>query len=175
MNQKGIAPLVIVAVVAAIAVVAGAGVYVATRSSSNTGENNGNGGGGGGGDISGASSLQFHVSLTGENYSSDYTLQAKNIGTSNLMMRIDGTFVGQDLIYIVNGVQQKVWIYEGGTWVDLSSSYSTYWSQWSQAFAGYQTDLSGWTGGSWTSSDGSVTINDVQVNPSLSDSLFEHS
>lgn len=164
MNQKGIAPLIIAGIVAVVAVAGGVGIYVATRG----------GGGGGGESITGASSLQFDVSATTENLSSTYTLKAKNIGTSNLMMRIDGTVSDQNIIIIVNGVQQKAWIYEAGTWIDLSSSYSTYWNTWSQAFSGYQTDLSGWTGGSWTSSDGSVTIGNVQVNPSLSDSVFEH-
>jgi len=35
--------------------------------------------------------------------------------------------------------------------------------------------LSGWTGGTWTSPDGTVTISNIQVNPSLADSLFQHS
>ena len=164
MNQKGIAPLIIVAIVAVVAVAAGVGIYAATR-----------GGGGGGEGISGAQSLQFDVNATVGGVSTTYTLMAKNIGTSNLMMKIDGTFAGQAIIYIVNGAQQKVWMYAAGQWTDLSEGFSTYWSQWSQTFQGYKTGLSGWTGGTWTSSDGTVTISNIQVNPSLSDSLFEHS
>jgi len=167
MNQKGIAPLIIVAIVAVVAVAAGVGIYAATRG--------GGGGGGGGEGISGAQSLQFDVNATVGGVSTTYTLMAKNIGTSNLMMKIDGTFAGQAIIYIVNGAQQKVWMYAAGQWTDLSEGFSTYWSQWSQTFQGYKTGLSGWTGGTWTSSDGTVTISNIQVNPSLSDSLFEHS
>jgi hypothetical protein len=171
MNQKGIAPLVIVAVIAVIAVVAGVGVYAATRGG---GGGNGGGGNGGGTDISGASSLQFDVNSTTENLSSAFTFYTKNIGTSNVMIRIDGTVSGEDVIYIINGAQQKVWIYAAGTWIDLSSSYSTYWETWSQSLQGYQSDLVDWSNGSWTSPDGSTTISNIQVNPSLSDSLFEH-
>jgi hypothetical protein len=166
MNQNGIAPLIIVAIVVAVAVVAGVGVYAATRS--------GGGGNGGGTDISGASSLQFDVNSTIENLSNVFTFYTKNIGTSNVMIRIDGTVSGEDVIYIINGAQQKVWFYTAGTWIDLSSSYSTYWETWSQSLQSYQYDLVGWSGGSWTSPDGSTTISNIKVNPSLSDSLFEH-
>jgi hypothetical protein len=117
-------------------------------------------------------SLQFDVSSTAGGVSATYTLMAKNIGTSNLMMRIDGTFSGQAIIYIINGAQQKAWMYVSNTWMDLSASFSSYWGTWSQTFQGYQTDLSGWTGGTWTSPDGTVTISNIHINPSLADSLF---
>ena len=175
MNQKGIAPLIIVAIIVVAAVVAGAGIYVATRGGGEAGGGAGGGGGGeGGGEgggIAGATSLQCDVAITG---SGTYTFMAKNIGTSNMMMRIEGTIEGQDMIFIINGAQHKAWVYAAGTWIDMSEYYSTYWSEWSSTFEGYETYLSGWTGGTWTSPDGTITISNIQVNPSLSDSLFEH-
>jgi hypothetical protein len=68
---------------------------------------------------------------------------------------------------------RKTQMYSGGQWIDLSSTYSTQWDQWSQSFAGYKESLSGWTGGTYTSPDGTVTISDIQVNPDLSNSLFQ--
>jgi hypothetical protein len=172
MGERGVSTinwLILALVIIIAAVVAGVGIYAATRGGG------GGGGSGGGQSITGATSLQFDVSSTAENLSGTYTLKAKNIeSTSNLMMRIDGTISGQTMIMIVNGAQQKVWVYAGGTWTDLSSSYLYYWGLWSQSLKDFQTDLSGWTGGTWTSPNGEVTFTNIQVNPSLADSLFVH-
>ena len=164
MNQKGIAPLVIVAIVVIVAV-AGVGIYVATRGEGVPGEGEG---------IAGATSMQCDVSSTVGGVTSTFTFKAKNIGTPNLMMRMEGTFAGQDSIYIINGAQQKAWTYVAGTWTDLSAQYLKLWDQWNQAFQDLQTGLSGWTGGTWTSPDGTATVSNIQVNLSLPDSLFEH-
>jgi hypothetical protein len=170
MNQKGIAPLIIVAIVAVAAVAVGAGIFVATRGGG------GGGGGGGGVDVSGATSLRFKVDTTVEGMSGTYTLSAKNIGSSNMMMRIEGTMSGQDFIYIINGAQQKLWVEMGGQWMDLSTNYSQYWDTWNQSFTGYKTQLAGWTGGDWTYTQSGVTVRiyNIEVNPSISDSLFVH-
>jgi hypothetical protein len=163
MNQNGIAPLIIVARVAVVAVAAGVGIYAVTR-------------GGSGGDVADASSMRFKVDATVENMAGTYKLSAKNIGLSNMMMRIEGTFSGQNIVYIINGAQQKIWAYAGGVWTDLSTSYSEYWSTWNQTFTGFKTQLAGWTGGDWTYTVSGMTfrIYDIEVNPSLSDSLFVH-
>jgi hypothetical protein len=92
-----------------------------------------------------------------------------------MKVRVEGTTAGQEFVYIINGAQQKVWIYAAGQWIDMSGSFSEYWGTWEGAFEGYQTDLSGWTGGTYTSPDGTVTIHDIIVNPTLDDSLFVHS
>jgi len=102
------------------------------------------------------------------------TFKAKDIGSSSMRIRIEGTAAGYDFIYIINGANQTLWVYAMGQWTDMSSSFSTYWDTWTGAFEGYQTNLSGWTGGTYTSPDGTVTIHDIIVNPSLDDSLFQH-
>jgi len=102
------------------------------------------------------------------------TFKMKDIGSSGMKMRVEGTAAGQDFTYIINGTQQKVWEYVAGQWIDYSASFSTYWDTWTGTSGGYLTSLSGWTGGTWTSPDGTVTIHDIIVNPSLDDSLFQH-
>jgi hypothetical protein len=167
MNQKGIAPLIIVAIFAVVAIVAGVGIYVTAR------------GGGGGGNIADATSLQFKADTTIQGVSGTYTFKAKNIGTSNMMMRIEGTYQAQNVIMIINGARQKLWVYEGGQWMDLSMNYSQYENTWTTTFQGYLTQLAGWTGGDWSYTDNSseITIHlyKIVVNPSLPDSIFEHS
>jgi len=126
------------------------------------------------GGIGSATSLSFKVDSTMGGYSLSYTFKAKNIGSEHLKLRIDGTAMDQSVVYIVNGETQQAWMSSGDQWTDLSSTYSTQWSTWSQSFGSYQESLSGWTGGTYTSPDGSVTISDIQVNPTLDDSLFVH-
>ena len=160
-----IAILVIAVIVVAVIV----GVYLATR-----------GGGGTGGNVAGASSLQFSEDITIGGNITTYTYSAKNIGTSNAMLRIEWTGLQGDTIYIVNGAQQKVWIYTDGTWNDFSAYYGAYWSQWNTTFTGLTNSLSHWTGsGDYTYTDpatgNGVRIYNIAVNPSLADTLFEHS
>jgi hypothetical protein len=174
--------ILVVVIVAVIALAAGAYVLLG-----------GGGGGGGGGNptptpnptstptpspgVSGASSLRYSVDITtGGTSQGSYTYMAKNAGTSNMMIRIEITSTDGNLIYIVNGAQQKAWAYAGGTWQDLSSSFSTQWDSWQSTFTGYRDHLSGWTGGDYTytaPNGDSVRIYSISVNPSLADSLFQ--
>lgn len=133
-------------------------------------------------DVAGASSLQFTVSVTNSSGASQgsYTYYAKNAGTDSQMVRIEFTDPsGESFVYIVNGAQQKVWVESGGQWTDLSSAYTSQSSTWNSAFLGYKDNLTGWSGvGDWTYTDpngDTVRISNVSVNPSLPDSLFEHS
>jgi type II secretory pathway pseudopilin PulG len=126
-----------------------------------------------------ASSLKFSVSSTGTSEPYAYTLQVKNIGTQNMMIRVEGTLPGvsQDVIYIINGVQQKAWGYANGQWTDISSTYNTQWSTWTSIFNDYRADLSKWSGTgdySYTnpSTGETIKIYDIQVNPQLPDSAF---
>ena len=158
---------VIVIIVVAIVV----GVLLATR---------GGGGGSGGtiGTVAGASSLQYSVDITNGGTSTTYTYSAKNIGTSNEMLRIEATGSEANLTYIINGAQQQAWIYEDGTWNNLTALFPSYWSIWNSTFRGYTNYLSHWSGtGDYTYTIGaeSVRIYNISVNPSLPDSMFEHS
>jgi len=167
-ETKGIAPLIIAVVVIVVAAGAGVGIYVATRG--------GGGGGGGGGDIGSANSMSCKVDATYQGTTMTYDFKAKNLqNTANFMMRIEGTVMEQSFIYIINAAQNQGWMYAEGTWLEVPigdlSLYQT-------SFEGYQSQLSGWTGGDYTYTDPTtgttVRIYDIEVNPSLDDSLFTH-
>ena len=164
-SRKTLIAVVVIVAIAAVAV----GVYLATRSGPSPSVN-----------IAGASSLQFTVDVTGGSSAGTYKYMAKNIGTSNMMIRVEGTTSSLgNFVYIVNGAQQKAWVYLNGAWMDLSSTFSALWSSWNSAFTGYRNNLVNWPGyGDWTytAPDGStIRIHDITVNPSLADSLFSHS
>jgi hypothetical protein len=128
----------------------------------------------------GATSIQFSVSYTtGGQTSYAYTYSAKNIGTPNMMMRIEGTFSSESMIYIINGAQQKLWINSGGEWIDMSTEFSTQWDSWNQTWQGYETSLAEWAGtGEYTytypGSGDTLRIYNIAVNPELADSMFQH-
>ena len=135
-----------------------------------------------GANVAGASSLQFTVSVTNSSGESlgAYTYYAKNAGTNNQMVRIEFTDPSSgSFVYIVNGALQQVWVESEGQWTDLSSAYASQSSSWNTAFLGYKNSLASWSGlGDWTYTDTSgdtIRISNVSVNPSLSDSLFQHS
>jgi hypothetical protein len=186
MNQKGIQKLIIVVIVVVVLAVVGVAAYWAM--SSGGGEDGGGNGvidGGGNGDettvdVAGASSLQFSVRVTPAGMDSEeYTYMIKNAGTSSLMMRIEMESSGDNWVYIINGAQEKAWVYSEGEWVDFSDLFPTYWDTWNSAWEGYRTNLLDWTGvGDWsytTPNGDAVRIYDVTVNPSLADSLFQPS
>jgi hypothetical protein len=131
--------------------------------------------------LAGAQSLSFKVLYTSDTAESwGYTWSAKNLGTDNMMMRIDGTFTSADteqMTYIINGAQQKAWMNVGGQWMDLTDGFADIWSSWNDTWEGYYTDFADWSGtGEYAYSAGgnSVRFYDVQVNPILDDSLFVH-
>jgi len=169
MNKKTLTIAVVVIVVIAVVV---AGVYLATR-------------GGGGGPtptptptatptVADASSLQYSVEITGGDTAGTYTFKAKNIGASNMMIRIDISSGGVELSYVVNGAQQKAWTYMGGEWAEVSD-FSTEWNSWNSTLTGYKESLANWSGTgeyTYTSGDASVRIYGITVNPTLADSLF---
>jgi preprotein translocase subunit SecG len=164
--------MIALGVIAIVVVAAVVGVILATRG--------GGGGGSTGGNVAGASSLQFSEDVTTSGGTkTTYTYMAKNIGTSNAMLRVEWTDSQGSYIYIVNGAQQQVWISTNGVWTDYSSYFSDYWSTWNSTFTGLQSSLSHWSGsGDYTQTDtngDTVRIYNIVVNPSLADSLFQHS
>ncbi len=126
-----------------------------------------------------ASSLKFSVSGTSDSKPYSFTLQSKNIGTDNMMLRVDGTVPGlsQSVIYIINGAQHKAWGNMNNQWVDLSNSYDSQWNTWNNLWNSYLDDLTKWSGtGDYTytnpSTGDTVKLYDVQVNPQIPDSVF---
>ncbi len=160
--------VVIIVAVAIVAVVLtlNAGLYNINPSQSQT-------------NVKEASSLKFSVSGTSDSKPYSFTLQAKNIGTDNMMLRVDGTVPGvsQSVIYIINGAQHKAWGYVNDEWVDLSNSYDSQWTTWNNLWNSYLDDLTKWSGtGDYTytnpSTGDTTRLYDVQVNPEIPDSVF---
>jgi hypothetical protein len=176
MNKKGISTLVIAVIVVVVVVVVGVGAYLLMS---------GTGGNGGATptptptapDVEGATSLQFSVDVTSGDTSYTNIYMAKNIGTSDMMIRIEMSN-GYNAIDIVNAAEQKVWEYTDGQWTDLSDAFSDQWASWSSTWSGYKNTLADWTGtGEWTYTENGSTVRiyDISVNPTLADSLFQPS
>jgi len=188
--KKSSRKTLIVAVVIILIVALVAGVYFATRGNSGTNSSAtptptssssatpNPSTSGTGSNVAGASSLQFTASVTNSSgeLQETSTYYAKDIGTSNIMLRMELTdSSGNNFVYIVNGAQQKAWMESGGQWIDISASYTSQLSSLNKSFTLFQTNLAGWTGvGDWTytSSGGTARVYNISVNPSLSDSLF---
>jgi hypothetical protein len=173
MDQKTIAIAVIVIVVIAVV---GVGAYWVL---SNPGENGGNeptptptatptG-------VADATSLEYSVEITGGDSAGSYDFYAKNIGTNDLMIRLDIPLGDMNFTYIVNGAEQKAWANEGSGWVDLSSTYQDQYDLWQPTYEGYVDQLASWTSGdyTYTSGDSTITISGIMLNPTLPDSLFQ--
>jgi len=180
MNQKGIAPLAIVAIVVVAAVVVGVAVLVATRGEG--GAPGGEGGEGGeGGGVGTANSLDYKVDMTGPEIGTITSrFRVRNIGTANMDMRVDMTAAGMTMSYILSGSQHEGWVKPNGGWVSFSSfglDFDEQWNQQSGAFEQYTDYLANWTSGEWSGTFGGYTyrIYEVRVNPSLGDDVFQPS
>jgi len=126
--------------------------------------------------VENATSLQFSVDLTLEETSlGSYVYSAKNIGTTDLMVRVEIPDPSGDLIYIVNGVDQTAWAYAAEEWLDLSETFTNEWDMWSGTMDGYKDSLATWEEGDWTftDTDGTgVRVYDISIDPTLADALF---
>jgi hypothetical protein len=175
-NKKGISTLVIVAIVVIIVVIAGIAVYVLYT--------------GGGGeptptpaptpDIEGATSMRFDVNATVDGELQINRVTAKNLGTSNILLRVDQTDAqGNNFTYLMNQTGQTVWADFGTGFVDYSSDFATYWDNeliGNVGLQSYMTALANWSGTgdySYTSNGDSFVIYNIVVNPELPDSAFQ--
>jgi len=170
MNKKTI--YILVAVLVVILVVGVAGVYILM-----------NQGAGGANEetvnVADASSLQYNVDVTSQGTTATYKYAAKGMGTSDLMLRIDiaGGEAG-DWVYILNGAEQKAWAYADGEWSEISDAFATQWDAWNPLLEGYVDNLTQWSGtGEWTYTAGTedIRIYNIEVNPTLADSVFQAS
>jgi hypothetical protein len=176
MNHKGISTLVIAVIVVVVIAVVGVGVYLYMGSSGNGGEATPTPTPSAP-DVEGASSLQFSVEVTSEGTSWGInTYMAKNIGTSDMMIRIEMTN-GYNATEIVNAAQQKAWSCADGECTDVSDTFEDLWDSWSTTWSGYKNNLADWAGtGEWTYTDtdgNSVRVFDISIDPDLADSLFQ--
>jgi len=172
MDKRGIAAIgIAIIVIVAIAVV-GIG-YVVTR-----GAAPGTPSGTPGTDVETATSLSFNADTTVSGMEYTMTFKVKNIGSPNTKFRIDGTVAGQEFKLIMDAGEEKAWMWMSATgWQDVSAVMQTYLEQYQTEFEAYRTELSGWTGGDYTYTDpatgASVRIYNIEVNPTLPDSLFQ--
>ncbi len=195
-NVRGISKLIIVAIVVIAVVVVGVGIYVATRgggtspstsatptpSSSATAtpkptSTSTNG-------IATATSYAFNETGTASNGTVLDTLfyASKNIGTSNVdLIEVTTAPSSGTFEYIVNGAQQKAWVYEGGQWTDISNEFASILPTVQSSAGIYVNMLKAYGGsGSFTytvpsgqpNAGDKATFTNIQVNPSLPDSLF---
>jgi hypothetical protein len=178
-NKKGISTLVIVAIIVIAVVIGGIAVYVWYS---------------GGGeeeptptptptpDIEGATSMRFDVNATVDGALEIDRFTAKNLGTSDVLLRVDQTDAqGNMFIYLMNQTGQTVWADFGAGFDDYSSDWSTYWDNTLIGNAGlqsYLTALEDWSGTGdyeYESGGNSFVIYNIVVDPSLDDSAFQPS
>jgi hypothetical protein len=153
---------ILVAVLAIILVVAGAGVLLLM----NDGADNGNGNGNGTPNVIDATSLQFEV----EDPTGTYKYSAKNIGSETLL-RIEYLDEEFGFAVIIDGAEHEAWSNMAGEWVE--EDFEATWDDWYDLWRGYVDSLAHWTEGEYTSADGTIRIYNIEVNPTLADSLFQ--
>lgn len=127
--------------------------------------------------IGGATSLDFKVDTT-NGVTMTCRFRAREIGTGNMDIRVDCTSAENTVVYILSGSQGKAWTKMDGEWMEIPY-FDVIWQNYINQMDQYMDELSGWTIGDWTYTDpatgASVRIYDIQVNPSLPDSLFQPS
>jgi len=183
MNKKAVSWVVIGIIIIAVVVV-GVVAYWAFTST----------GGGGEGptptpaatpDVAGATSIGFKVNATINGVSEEYAFTAKNLGTSDILLRTDEIDAqGNAFVYVFNETAQTVWASAMGQWSDVSSDFASYWDGANSGIIGYTafTDYKNqiaahWSGSgdySYTSGGNSYKIFDIILNPAPADSLFQH-
>lgn len=169
----------IVAVLVIVIIIAGAAAYILM---------NNNGGGGTNPTptpsptlaptVVDATSLQFSVTETTNGAALNYNFAAKNVNTTSEVMRMDilGGSSG-NYSYIINlGTSTSYLKVNDGAWTP--STFNTD-SNYIVAFSDYQTALINWNGHdatyTYSTASASIVISAIQVNPTLSDSLFSTS
>ena len=171
MNSKTM--YILVAVLVIVIMVAGIGIYLYM----------GTGGGGGVENtytVANATSLQFEANVTSQGTTITYKLAGKNLNSTNLTLRIDllGGESG-NYSYILNAGDETAWAAVNGEWTNVSSDFKNQWNSWGTEWTGYVNKLANWSGTgdyTYTAANGdSITVYNITVNPTLPDSLFQHS
>ena len=173
MNKKGISTLVIVGIIVIAVVIVGIAAYVWYS---------------GGGEptptptptptspVEGATSMRFDVNATVEGALEIDRFTLKNLGTSEILIRVDETDKdGLDFLYIMHQADQKAWAYCMGEGGDVSDDFSTYWDNELIGNVGvnkYMTALANWSGTGDYEGDSFIIYN-IVVDPTIDDSAFE--
>lgn len=174
MDQRALAPSVIVGIVVVVAVAVGVGVVYVLG---------GLGGGPGGENIGSATSIDFKMDMTIAGGTSTTRFMAKDIGSSNMKLRVETTAAGLEAKLILNIGNQEAWIWSSASgwenWKNDSANFELYRNTYETQLSDSLDVLSGWTGGDYNYTDPtsgtSLRFYDIQMNPALSDTLFQPS
>ena len=164
-----VAVVVIIVVVGAVA-----GAYVLMNS----------GGGGNTVTVADAKSLKYDADVTYQGDITQFKWAAKNVGATDMVLRLDLLHGEQgNYTYIMDHGTQTAWWSNNGTWTNLSSDFTNQWNLWVGTGKRWTNDLNAlvtnWSGTgdyTYTSASGTTTfrIYNVVINPTLDDSLFQH-
>ncbi len=174
MNKKGISTMVIVAIIVIAVVIVGIAAYMWYS---------------GGGEptptptptptspVEGATSMRFDVEATVNGAVETDRFTAKNLGTSDVLLRVDQTDAqGNEFVYLMNQTGQTVWADFGTGFMDYSENFADqYWNNeliGKVALDKYMTALEDWTGTGDYEGD-TFTISNIVVNPTIDDSAFQ--
>jgi hypothetical protein len=136
--------------------------------------------------VASATSLQYNADVTyqGSTAITLFNWAAKNIGTTDMELRIDITGgASGNYTYILNHGTQTAWLAVNGTWTNASSDFTNQWNTWVGTGMAWTRNLdsltTSWSGtGDHTYTDsatGTTTrIYNTAINPTLNDSLFQH-
>lgn len=170
--QKNMRYAIVAVVVIIIVVVAVAGAYVLMNPGTEEG-------GGGGTEtvytISNATSLTYTVNSSAS-AGAVTKLSGKNLNTVDMVVRVDIEVAGDTYSYLLNATAQSYWANDTGTWVQ--GVFQTGWNDWNtNQWQVYVGNTPGWMAGdpdiTFTDSTGaSIVVYDIQINPTLDDSLF---
>jgi hypothetical protein len=171
-NKKGISTLVIVAIIVIAVVIGGIAVYVWYS---------------GGGEeeptptptpgIEDATSMRFDVNATVEGALEVDRFTVKNLGTSDILLRVDQTDKdGLEFIYLMNQTGQTVWADFGTGFMEYSENFEDqYWNNeliGYVAVESYMDALADWSGTGDYEGDSFIIYN-IVVDPTVDDSVFE--
>jgi len=128
----------------------------------------------GGGGLGSANALEFQVTYydAGEELQWGQIWSVKDIGTSNMKMRIN---IGGDIVYIVNGAQKQAWMISGESqWQWREISFEENWAEWGSTLQGYRDKLgSNQIGIRYNvPGGGTMDISGISVNRLIPDSNF---
>ena len=181
MNKKAVSMVLVAVIVIVVVVVVGVAAYWAL---SNTGGEEGpTPTPTPAASVEDATSLGLKVNATIDGNNELYAFTAKNLGTSDILLRVDEIDAdGNVFIYVYNQTAQSLWIQYAGEWTDSSATFSDYWDGANSgiigytAFNAYKTELAAnWSGSGaydYTSDSNTYHIYDIDVNPTVEDSLF---
>jgi hypothetical protein len=161
----------LVAIAAIIVVLAGAGAYMLVNNGKTA-------------TVADATKLQYSADVTYQGDITQFNWAATNVGATNMALHIDILHGEQgNYTYILNSGDNTAWMAVNGTWTNVSSDFTNQWNTWVGTGQRWTNDLNAlttnWNGTgdcNYTDSARGVTIRiyNVAINPSLNDSLFQH-